>query len=394
VVRAVAPLLVVLPGCAVIDGLTGSSGDDNGPTVDAAPLPDGPIVFPSFGTANDTPAECPNKIAVGRLDDDAHDDVAVVGCQGELLTIAGDGTSVQHAQPLPQASTFGDLVIADLDESGPPEIAMLASGQLVILQRTSAQPLAYQIVGSPLALGLNPWAIAAGDIDGDGHLDLAVTDFNTHGIIYYLQTGTSLVFTRHDVAGPGANLAGLGITDVDGDGKGDFFTGDPNAPGNVFQLHQNASSGFDVNSFTTGDLPWELAVGDVNGDAHDDVVAAITGAPEALWVMLANPSTPGAFLPAKTFRDQVNCTSVELGDGNGDALRDVVCSRDGVRVLLNDPTKPGTFVGSPDVFDVDQANQQNVVSDALVVDLDGDGKADLVDAIAGTINVVRVRRGL
>jgi hypothetical protein len=90
-----------------------------------------------------------------------------------------------------------------------------------------------QAPGSPFPCGKTPFALAIGDLNGDGKPDLAIANW----------------------AGQPEKTKGEGLTIMLGDGKGAFkaMAGSP---------------------FPTGDGPTRIAIGDVNGDGVPDVVVA------------------------------------------------------------------------------------------------------------------------
>src|SRR5205807_2143155 len=125
------------------------------------------------------------------------------------------------------------------------------------------------------AVGVSPEALAVGDLNGDGVLDLAVV-------------------------GPAGPRIG-GVSVMLGQGEGTF----PMA-GNFFAF--------------CGRLPSSVAVADFNGDGVPDLAVANTGS-NNVSVLLGNGD--GSFQAAESFAVATGPSSVVVGDFNGDGKLDL-----------------------------------------------------------------------
>jgi len=68
-----------------------------------------------------------------------------------------------------------------------------------------------------LSTGFRPFAIAAGDMDGDGRAEILVSAQNSHHVNLWTQSGEG--FARCPDIGVGTGPLGLALVDLDRDGR-------------------------------------------------------------------------------------------------------------------------------------------------------------------------------
>ncbi|MFO0572718.1 MAG: FG-GAP-like repeat-containing protein [Polyangia bacterium] len=219
-------------------------------------------------------------------------------------------------------------------------------------------------------------AVTTGDFNGDGVTDLAsVSVISSMGSIAlglgdggFKSGGPTLNLDK----GPGAIAAG----DFNGDGKLDLVA--PNYDSAVVSLLLGNGDGTMANqrTFSVGKTPNAIAVGDVNGDTMLDVVTANADV-DSVSVLIGNGT--GNFGTSKEFPTGKNPVAVVLADFSGDGRPDLVTANaDGstLSYLQGSAAAAGAFNTARSVTACASP------SSLTALDVNGDGKLDLVTACA------------
>jgi hypothetical protein len=230
--------------------------------------------------------------------------------------------------------------------------------------------------GQPLPAGLTPCGITTADFNGDGSIDLAVTNSYTGTVTVSLGAGdgTFLPGQQFD-AGPGAGAVVAG--DFNGDGVPDLAVCNVFA-GTVSVLTGNGDGTFQPPvQFGTGGIgPVALVAGDFTGQGNLDL-AVVNRDSNSLGVLMNDGE--GQFTLAGAYAVGAGPAGVVTGDFNGDGCLDLAVANSGsdsVSVLLGNGD--GTF----------QAAASCPVGGRPVAlaagDFNGDGLLDLAVANCGS----------
>jgi hypothetical protein len=215
------------------------------------------------------------------------------------------------------------------------------------------------------------WALAPADLDGDGGLDLVVALADDDAVVWYpnLLDGT---FGEPLTVGSGVDVVRRpAVADLDLDGDLDVVVG--TTDGRVVAF-ANLGAGFDGGTDLaqlTG-LAGDVATGDVDGDGDPDVLATPTDPARLTWQENLGDGTfdaPVDLALTEATADHVLATADVEGDGDLDLVGlEAVQSR--LTVYTND---------GGGVFTATQVLDTAPGTAALVLaDLDGDGDPDLL----------------
>jgi hypothetical protein len=192
-------------------------------------------------------------------------------------------------------------------------------------------------------VGTNPRAVAVGDFNGDGKMDLAVVNFgdpsvNDNGSVSILLGNGDGTFQPANNAVAGKDPSYIAVGDFNGDGRVDIVT--VNSGNTVSALLGNGDGTFQAHvDYGTGSGPDFVVAGDFNSDGRPDLVITNSGG-GSVSVLLGNGD--GSFQSHADYPTGGAANGVTLADFNGDGKLDLaVAAGQGLVVLAG--KGDGTF---------------------------------------------------
>ena len=201
------------------------------------------------------------------------------------------------------------------------------------------------------------------------------------GVSPSLAQGLEVIFLPHSDYAAGVNPWSVAIGDLNGDARQDLVVANTGSgTASVYLGNGDGSFGLKTD-FPVGSTPLAVAIGDFNADSKPDVVAANYVASATVSVLLGNGD--GTLAAKSDFATGNSPSHVAIADFNGDSRPDLVTTSyqasGYVSVLLG--AAAGNF-GSP--TNLAAGSRPLWVA---VADLNADGKLDLVTANSSSANV-------
>ena len=347
---------------------------------------------PSFAAATTNSAGwSPWSVAVGDFNGDGKPDLAAAAADGVWILVGrGDGTF----QP---ALNYGgkafSIVAGDFNGDGKLDLAVAPFDYYAFPQDSVSILLGngdgtFKPASNSRA-GSLPYALAVGDFNGDGRLDLAVANYGSYDWATgsYTNRNASMLLGNGDgTFQPAINysvgearLTSVAVADLNGDGKLDLAVANQNANSVSILLGNGDGTFKPAVNYGAGTIPLAVSVGDFNADGKQDLALASFGSWDRIsasytnsgvWVLLGEGD--GTFQTAVNYGagKQSEFMAVAIGDFNGDGKLDLTVP--GAVLLGNgDGTfKPPVTYGGGGVS-------------VAAADFDGDGALDLAVAVSG-----------
>lgn len=325
--------------------------------------------------------------AIGDLDGDGRNDV-VLALGADPSTPASPTLQVFLGQPggtfsaartLDTAAGYRDnitsLAVADLD--GPGKAAIVAGNALTAVQvlrrQADGRHAVSQVIDTPAGR-----VVRVADMNGDGRPDLVGRPAVGAEVQVWLQAPDGRFGGARAVALHAGGFGSLAVGDLNGDGRPDLVTGGGTGfVGQDFGIaRQRADGSFEPARYlaaSPSQLVQGVAIGDLNGDGRQDLVATLS---LAAAVTVMQQDAAGQLLPGVNMPAAYNAHRVHLVDIDGDGRLDVLSSATRSPIVVALQRSDGTL-GAGETFPI--AGYSDSFDGVVAVgDLDGDGRSDIL----------------
>jgi serine/threonine protein kinase len=234
-------------------------------------------------------------ITVADVDGDgSRDIISAVTNEGKITWWRNDGGSppafeLAGTEVFPSLPSVSSIAAADVNRDGAVDVAAVSpTASVYWAENLGGNPpeFAPRLISSDVPP--SPERVAVADMDGDGSLDLIVTDPTNGQVVWFENGGTGLDWTEHVLLTQLDNILGVSVHDMNRDGYVDLLATLSGSEGG-FVLWE--SGGGPAPSFLAfemvpvdGQYAGAAAIlgGDIDGDGDQDAVAASQGG--VIWL--------------------------------------------------------------------------------------------------------------
>lgn len=275
------------------------------------------------------------------VNQDGHVDLVVASVHsGMAVVFLGDGHGGARVVSAPAGLAPFNVAVGDLNGDGNPDIvvanesntsALLGKGVVSVLLGDGSGAFT---ASKPLTAGSFPADVQAADLDGDGKLDLAVVNWDSHDVSLFFGNGDGTFRSVPRLPYDGPPAYSIALAKLHHDALPDIVVGD--VIGRVHVLHNDGGGHFSPQRLLGAGAGLRcVIVADVNGDGLPDIVTANV-ADGTVTIRIAKPE--GGFAPAHNIPVGVKPRVVAAADLNHDGKLDLVVTNSGtneVTVLIN-----------------------------------------------------------
>ncbi|CAF1367328.1 unnamed protein product, partial [Adineta steineri] len=273
----------------------------------------------------------PYSVAVHDLNNDTFMDI-VVACSGlntiDVLLGFGNGSFTIPYKYSTNVNSFPlSLVIGDFDDDTQLDIAVAnyQSESVGVFFGYGNGYFTDQLIFFSVKYNFNPYAIAAGDFNGDDRLDIAVVnyDYNYVDIVLTYRNYTFLNQNTYSTGIPSGPVS-VAVADFNNDKQLDIVVANYGTNNIGIFLGYGTGAFLTQITYSTGDnsQPIAVTIGDFNNDKQLDIVVANSGT-NNIGIFLGYSNSTFSSQTTYSTGDGSTPYDVAVGDFNNDGLLDI-----------------------------------------------------------------------
>ena len=179
-------------------------------------------------------------------------------------------------------------------------------------------------------------AVALGDMDLDGDLDIVTANWSGHPNTIHLNDGAGHFPEAREYTPTGDWSMAVALGDLDNDGDLDIAVGTHSVQENVVYLNDGIGNFAGTRSIGAGSLSGDtIQLGDLDGDNDLDIVLIPTGWGTQGSVAYLNNGAADFSTSVTIGTERTSSKALAIGDIDGDGVLDVAGCERGLKVFLN-----------------------------------------------------------